>query len=398
MLTLKYSIRKEKLKLLKAVKLRIYPNQTQREQIDITINHCRYVWNTMLDMQIKRYESNKNAKFINTFGMNILLTTLKQEQKWLKEADATSLQETNAQLNDSFKSFFKKLSGFPNFKSRKSTRKSYTSKMNMAIVDDKHIKIAKLGTIHFRNKVLPTGKLKRVTISISATGKYYAMALFETSVEPFSKTNSFVGLDFGLTHLAIQSNDYKLPNIRFDKELAKKKNYWEKKLARRRLRALSIIHEQKKLGRYLDLPDFSNYMKAKYNVAKINEKIANQRNDYLQKYTTKLVKAYDIIAIEDLKSSNMLKNHKLARAIANASWRKLRTMLEYKSKWYGKRLLVVDPRYTTQVDNETGEIKKHPLSVRTYVNSLGHVVDRDINASKNILQWAIYPETRITKA
>jgi len=169
-------------------------------------------------------------------------------------------------------------------------------------------------------------------------------------------------------------------------------------LSRRRLQALSVIHEQKKKGYDLKLSDFSNYMKAKYHVARIHEKIANQRADYLHKYTTQLVKEFDVIAIENLKTSNMLKNHKLARAVANVSWRKLRTMLEYKAAWYGKRLIVVNPRYTTQVDNETGEIKKHPLRVRTYVNSLGHTVDRDVNASKNILKWAISPETRITKA
>lgn len=102
----------------------------------------------------------------------------------------------------------------------------------------------------------------------------------------------------------------------------------------------------------------------------------------------------DMIAIENLKASNMLKNHNLARTIANDSWRKMRDMLAYKTDWYGKKIIVVDPRYTTQVDNETRKINKHPLSVRGYVNSLGHLVDRDINASKNILKWALQPETR----
>lgn len=384
--------------MLKAVKLRIYPNQVQREQIDITINHCRYVWNAMLNMQIKRYENNKNANFVGKFDMNLLLTALKREQKWLNDADATALQETNAQLDDSFKRFFKKIGGFPHFKSRKFSRKSYTSKMNMAIIDDKHIKIAKLGAIKFKNKSLPDGKLKRVTVSISSTGKYYAMALFETNVKQFVKTTKKVGLDLGIADLATQSDGYKLANIRFDKRLSKKLHYWEKRLSRRRLQSLSVIHEQKKNGRDLKLSDFSNYMKAKYHVARIHEKIANQRADYLHKYTTKIVKEFDVIAIENLKTSNMLKNHKLARAIANVSWRKLRTMLEYKTEWYGKQLIVVNPRYTTQVDHETGEIKKHPLGVRTYVNGLGHTVDRDVNASKNILQWALAPDTRVTKA
>jgi len=216
--------------VLKAVKLRIYPNQTQKEQIDITINHCRYVWNTMLDMQIKRYEINKDARFVGKFDMDLVLTALKREQKWLKDADATALQVTNAQLDDSFKRFFKKVSGFPRFKSRKFSRKSYTSQQSMAIVDNKHIKIAKLGSVKFKNKSLPNGKIKRVTVSISSTGKYYAAALFETDVEQFVKTSKKVGLDLGIADLAIQSDGYKLANIRFDKRLSKKLHYWEKKI------------------------------------------------------------------------------------------------------------------------------------------------------------------------
>lgn len=384
--------------MLKAFKLRLYPNQVQREKIDININHCRFLWNLMLDMQNKRHETNQAAKFVTGYNMSLLLPMLKHEHKWLKEADSTALQESNAQLDKAFQRFFKKIGGYPRFKSWKFSRKSYTTKMGMSLIDETHLKLAKLGSVSFKAKALPIGKINRVTVSISATGKYHALVLVDTDIKPFDKTGQKIGIDFGLTNLAIQSDGVKLANVRFDKQLAKQKHYWEKRLARRRLRALSIIHEQKKLGRELQLSDFSNYARAKYQVSKINEKIANQRADYLHKYTTQLVKNYDVIAIEDLKSSNMLKNHKLARAIANASWRKMRELLTYKANWYGKQLLVVNPRYTTQVDNETGEIKKHLLSTRFYTNSLGHLIDRDVNASKNILDWAINPETRITKA
>lgn len=384
--------------MLKAFKLRLYPNQVQREQIDININHCRFLWNLMLDMQNTRYETNQNAKFVTGYDMNLLLPTLKREYKWLKEADSTALQESNAQLDTAFHRFFKKIGGYPRFKSWKFSRKSYTTKMGMSLINKTHLSLAKLGPVSFKAKALPIGKINRVTVSISATGKYHALVLVDTTIKPFDKTGQKVGIDFGLTDLAIQSDGIKLNNVRFDKKLSKQKHYWEKRLARRRLRALSIIHEQKKQGRELQLSDFSNYARAKYQVSKINEKISNQRADYLQKYTTNLVKKYDVIAIEDLKTSNMLKNHKLARAIANASWRKMRELITYKANWYGKQVLVVNPRYTTQVDNETGEIKKHPLSTRFYTNNLGHLIDRDVNASKNILEWALNPKTRITKA
>lgn len=383
--------------MLKAIKLRIYPNIRQKEQIDININHCRALWNMMLEMQINRYKNNKKSKFVSGYGMDLLLPYLKKEFIWLKEADSTSLQETNAELETAYKRFFKKISDSPKFKSYKFSRKSYTTKMSMSLVDKHHLKLAKLGYVYFRAKAIPDGKIKRVTVSISATGKYHALVLVDTDIKKFKKTGQNIGIDLGLTTLSTHSDGYKLKNIRFDKRLASKKHYWEKRLARRRQRALQIIHEQHKLGHELELVDFSNYTRAKYMVAKYSEKEKNQREDYLQKYTTNLVKDFDVIVIEDLKSSNMIKNHNLARAITNASWRKIRVMLEYKTSWYGKELIVIDPKYTSQVDFETGEIVKKPLDVRQYTNSLGNILDRDINAAKNIFAWGLNPKLRITK-
>ena len=111
-----------------------------------------------------------------------------------------------------------------------------------------------------------------------------------------------------------------------------------------------------------------------------------------------MVRDYDVIVMEDLKVKNMMKNYKLSRAVANAGWRSMRTMLEYKTKWYGKELIVIDPAYTSQVDFETGEIQKKGLQIREYTNSNGTLVDRDVNAAKNILKWGLDPKTRITKA
>lgn len=384
---------------LTTIKLRLYPNMSQREQIELTFNHTRFLWNTMLELQNTRYENNKDSKFLSTFDLNYILTSLKQENKWLYDVDNTALQNENDKLVKSFKSFFMRIGGHPRFKSRKSSRKSYTTKMNMRILDNHHLKIAKMGPIYFRaNKEIPDGKIKTVTVSKSTTGKYYASIVVEREIKPLPKTGNNVGLDLGLASLSTQSDGIKIPLPRFDKNLAKKKRNWERKLARRRTRALSVIHEQKKFGRELELEDFANYTRAKYMVAKYAEKERNQRNDYLQKYTTSLVKDYDVIVMEDLKVKNMMKNHKLSRAVANAGWHSMRTMLEYKTQWYGKELIIIDPAYTSQVDFETGEIQKKGLKIREYTNSNGTLVDRDVNAAKNILKWGINPETRITKA
>jgi len=384
---------------LVSVKLRLYPNVSQREQIELTFNHTRFLWNAMLELQNTRYENNKESKFLSGYDMSLLLPTLKKEKPWLKEVDSTTLQEVTTTLDKSFKRFFKKTGGHPRFHSLKWSKKSYTTKMNMKILDHHHLKIAKMGPVYFHaNKDIPDGKIKTITVYRSSTGNYYARAVIEREIQPLPKTGKSVGIDLGLASLSTQSDGTKLPLPRFDKSLAKKKRYWERKLACRRIRALSVINEQKKLGRGLSLEDFANYTRAKRMVAKYYEKERNQRTDYLQKYTTKLVKEFDTIVMEDLKSSNMMKNHKLSRAVANAGWRSLRTMLEYKTEWYDKELIVINPAYTSQVDFETGEIQRKGLKIREYVNSNGTLVDRDVNAARNILKWGLFPETRVTKA
>jgi putative transposase len=188
----------------------------------------------------------------------------------------------------------------------------------------------------------------------------------------------------------ITSDGVKYPTIRFDKILANKKHYWEKRLARRRLQAKKEIAWDKhnKVSEPRDLADFKNYQKAKIMVAKYSEKVVNQRNDYLHKLTKDLVEQYDVIKIEDLKTKNLLKNHKLARAIANQSWRELRKQLEYKCEWYGKQLVIVNPRKTSQICSSCGyDDGKHTLDIRQWTcPKCGTHHDRDINAAINILQ------------
>lgn len=193
----------------------------------------------------------------------------------------------------------------------------------------------------------------------------------------------------GIADLMITSDGVKYPTIRFDKILSKKKHYWEKRLTRRRLQAQAQIAWDKhnKVLVPHELSNFKNYLKAKRMAAKYNEKIANQRNNYFHKLTKSLVETYDVIKIEDLKVKNLLKNHKLARAIANQSWRMIRTMLEYKCAWYGKQLVTVNPRKTSQICSSCGyDDGKHTLDIRKWTcPQCGAHHDRDINAAKNIL-------------
>ncbi|MBL3530677.1 transposase [Companilactobacillus zhachilii] len=377
---------------LKGIKLRIYPNESQIQHIEMNFGCVRKVWNSMLAMQKDRYENNPDCKFVSNFDMNILLPLLKKEYPYLKQVESTSLQCANKDLSEAFKNFFEEHTGYPRFKSRKYSRQSYQSKYvnhNIKQINDSYIKLPKLGEMKFKcGRDIPE-VIKSVTIRRSPAGKYYAVLTVEDENQVLDKTQAQVGLDMGVADLIITSDSIKFPTIRFDKLLAKKKLNWERKLARRRLLAIKDRAKTKKIGLIEPKPleDYKNVQKAKRMVAKYSEKVASQRRDYIHKITTQLVRDYDVITIEDLKSSNMLKNHNLVRAIANQSWRMIRTMLEYKCEWYGKKLVVVNPFKTSQYCSECGyDDGKHELDIRQWICPNCHSNnDRDINASKNIL-------------
>lgn len=375
---------------LKGIKLRIYPNLEQQDKIIANFGYNRFVWNQMLDMMIERYKNNPDAKFLNAFALDYLLPSLKVEYPWLKEADSHSLQATNHDLVEAYKKFFKEHTGYPKFKSRKFPKQSYRSSMRIKLLDSHHLKLPKLGVVYFRSGRKPQGKIKNATIRLSATGKFYAILLVDTEISELPKTHNSVGIDMGVADLMITSDSVKYPTIQFDKLLAKKKHYWEKRLARRRRQAQKEIAWDKhnKVPEPRELSNFKNYLKAKHMVAKYNEKIANQRNNYLHTLTKALVEQYDVIKIEDLKAKNLMKNHKLARAIANQSWREIRRQLEYKCEWYGKQLVIVNPRKTSQICSNCGyDDGKHTLDIRQWTcPSCGVSHDRDINAARNILQ------------
>ena len=374
--------------MYKAYNVRIYPNKQQEAQIMLTFSHTRFVWNQMLAMQLERYKN--GGKFVSNFGMNRLLPQLKSEYPWLKESYAQSLQHVCKDLSDAFKNLFEHRANKPKYRSRKYPKQSYCMIQGVKLVDGHHINVAKLGHIYYRSGKEIKGKIKSVTIRKSATNKYYASVLTEIEIKPLAKTKQEVGIDMGIADLAITSDGNKYKTIRFDKLLADKKHYWEVRLARRRALAKKEIAWDKhnKVLEPRELSDFSNYMKAKLMVAKYSEKIANQRKDYLHKISTELVNQYDVIKVEDLKSSNMMKNHKLAKAIANQSWRELRVMLEYKCEWYDKELMVVNPYKTSQICSECGyDDGKHTLDIRSWIcPNCGTKHDRDINAAKNILK------------
>ena len=384
--------------VLKAVKMRIYPNSAQRDQLWQTFGCVRFVWNQMLNMQIERRKNNPEAKFVNAFGMNNLLKQLKVEYPWLKQAESTALQSANRNLADAFQRFFKGPNKFPRFKSRKYSQ-SYNSKYvngNIRILDRHHIKLPKLGVVYFRAGRLPLGKIKNVTVRLNVASQYYITVLVESENQTLPKTGKYIGGDLGLKSLLNLSDGYKEPLNHFESKYSKKLHHWEKLRSRRYLIAQQAIawdHHNKVL-KPCQLDDFKNYQKARIMVAKYRQKIANQRLDQLQKFTTILVKKYDIIVLERLNTKGMMKNHHLARAIANASWSKLVDILQYKCEWYGKKLIQINPSYTSQICANCGESnhrlglsKAEWLGIREWdCPNCGKHLDRDINAAQVILQ------------
>jgi len=224
---------------LRAIKTRIYPNIEQQYKIVNTFGCCRFVWNQLLNMQTERYHN--GGKFVSEFGMNYLIVQLKREYPFLKKVDSTSLFHVSRDLNSAFQKLFKEHSGYPKFKSRKFPKQSYQSSYinnNLGQFSEHRLKLPKLGTIYFRSGRQVEGKIKNATIRLSSTGKFYAIVLVDTEVNKLGSTGKSVGIDMGVADLMITSDGVKYPTIRFDKILARKKHYWEKRLARRRLQAM----------------------------------------------------------------------------------------------------------------------------------------------------------------
>jgi len=357
----------------KSYKFRLYPNQEQKQLFAKTFGCSRAIWNMMLADKIKHYEETKET-------LHNTPAQYKNEFPWLREVDSLALANVQLNLQTAYKNFFRSGFGFPKFK-KKSHRQSYktNNQKGSIALEDGHVKLPKVGWVRVKAHRQIGGVIKSATISMTPTGKYFVSILCETEIAPLPKTNSSVGVDLGISDFAILSTVEKIGNKRFLSKLSKKLAKEQKRLSRRAL-------VTKKDGRKLS--DSKNYQKQRKKVAKIHEKIANMRRDFLNKLSTNLIKNHDVICIEDLSSKNLMKNHKLAKAIGDVSWFEFVRMLEYKANWYGKQISKISRWYpSSQICSDCGfSSGKKSLSVREWTcTNCGSHHDRDINASINIL-------------
>ena len=375
---------------LKAYKFRIYPTEEQEIFFAKTFGCVRKVYNLMLNDRKKAYEEVKNDPSKKmTFPTP---AKYKKEFPFLKEVDSLALANAQLNLDKAYKNFFRDKSvGFPRFKSKKNPVQSYTTNNQngtVALIDSKFIKVPKLKSlIRIKLHRQPKGMIKSATISRHASGKYYISLLCKEEINELPKTNSAIGIDLGITDFAILSDGQKIDNHKFTSKMEKKLKREQRKLSRRALLA-------KNKG--IPLSEAKNYQKQKRKVARLHEKVMNQRTDFLNKLSTEIIKNHDIICIEDLNVKGMLRNHKLARSISDVSWSSFVAKLQYKADWYGREIIKVDTWFpSSQICSECGHKDgKKSLDIREWTCPICHTHhDRDINASINILTEGLRIQT-----
>lgn len=353
----------------RAYRYRFYPTPEQAAELSRTFGCVRLVWNKALDARQRRYTTEQKSTTYVQASAELTAWKKSDDLAFLNEVSSVPLQQTLRHQQAAFASFFGKRARYPRFKSRKKSRASAEYTRSGFRWRDGQLTLAKMtDPLDIRwSRDLP-GEPSTVTVSRDPAGRWFVSLLVETTVETLPRTDTTVGVDVGLTSLAALSTGEKITNPRHERRDRHRLARAQRNLARK-------------------TKGSNNREKARRKVARVHARITDRRTDFLHKLSTRLIRENQAVAIEDLTVRNMVANHSLARSISDASWRRFRTMLEYKADWYGRDLMVVDRWYpSTRICSECGALHdKLPLTVREWTCLCGVTHDRDVNAARNIL-------------
>jgi len=368
--------------MLKAFKFRLYPTTTQAVQLNQHIGSCRFVYNWALDQKIKTYEH--TGKSISRFDLNKMIPSLKASNEWLGEVNSQSLQGMTKQVESAFTRFFREKNGFPRFKSKKNPIQSFPIPQHYSVnFKNDTVKLPKIGEIQAVFHRGFEGELKTATVSRSCKGHYYISILVEDGKEiplkqEFSDSTT-IGVDVGIKDFAVLSTGEKIENPKYLKN------------SLQRLKVLQKRISKKQKGS-------QNREKAKQRLAAIYDRIANQRNDFQNKLSLRLMSENQAIALETLNVKGMVKNHNLAQSINDSAWSSFVTKLEYKAEWFGKTVLRIGQfEPSSKLCNVCGYHNKElQLKDREWECPECYAKhDRDINAAINIKKFALIDQNLI---
>ena len=376
------------MKITKAYKFRLYPTPEQVEQLSKEFGCARFVWNQGLIRREYAYQQ-WNVNLSSKHDISSQITALKklESHQWLKDATVGVLTQKLIDQDKAFTNFFKGRAKFPKFK-KKTHAQSIRYQMDQRIVLNNYragelLKLPKLGELKIKWSQVPGGIPKMVTVSKSASGKYFVGFMCEVEQVLKPVTGMVIGIDVGIKDVIVSSDGFHSGAPKFTYKYQRQLKKAGRKLSK------------KKKGS-------NGWHKQRIVVAKIHEKIANSRKDFLHKLTTYLVSENDVICVEDLNVAGMLKNRKLSKAVADVGIFELNRQIEYKAAWYGKTVIKISRWYpSTKTCSSCGNIRIMKLSQRVYECECGLIIDRDLNAAINIkragqaLSGAIYQPEKV---
>ncbi|WSS06792.1 transposase [Microbispora sp. NBC_01189] len=363
----------------RAYRYRFYPTPEQASELARTFGCVRLVYNKALEERSRAYTL--EGRRVSYAESSALLTAWKREEElaFLNGVSSVPLQQALRHLQAAFANFFAKRAGYPVFKSRKRSRASAEYTRSAFRWRDGRLTLAKMDAPLdiVWSRPLPEGaEPSTVTVSRDAAGRWFVSLLVEETIRPLTPGGDVVGMDAGITSLVTLSHP--IPGVT-DQD-GKVANPRHERADRRALAKAQRALARKSWGS-------ANRAKARLKVARAHARISDRRRDFLHKLSTRLVRENQTVVIEDLTVRAMVKNRSLARAISDASWRELRSMLEYKSQWYGRELVVIDRWFpSSKLCSACGTLQKSmSLNIRAWECACGAVHDRDVNAARNIL-------------